>query len=184
MLNNGINLYSELLFDSFRFVWVCLNTPHALEKNTEASKEMGLEVNADKTKYMVMSRDKNGRSNTIKIDNSSFERVEQFKYLGTTETNQNSIQVENKNRLKSGNACYRLVQNILYSSLPSENIRININTNIILSVVLYGCETWSLTLREDRRLRVLENRALRKIFGLKREEGTGEWRRLHSEELY
>jgi hypothetical protein len=55
--------------------------------------------------------------------------------------------------------------------------------NIILPVVLYGCETWSLTLREERRLRVLKNRALKRIFGTKRDEVTGEWRRLHNEEL-
>ena len=52
-----------------------------------------------------------------------------------------------------------------------------------MPVVLYGCETWSLTLREDRRLRVFENRVLRRIFGLKRDEVTGEWRKLHNEEL-
>jgi hypothetical protein len=66
------------------------------------SKEIGLEVNADKTKYMVMSRDQNaGKSHSMKIDNSSFERVEEFKYLGTNLTNQNSIQEETKSRLKS-----------------------------------------------------------------------------------
>jgi len=64
-------------------------------------------VNADKTKYMVMSPDQNaGRSHNIKIDNSSFDKVEVFKYLGTTLTNQNSIQEEIKKRPKSGNACY------------------------------------------------------------------------------
>jgi hypothetical protein len=72
---------------------------HAVKKSTEAlvsaTKEIGLEVNADKTKYMVMSRDKNaGRNHSTKIDNSSFERVEEFKYLGTNLTNQNSIQEE------------------------------------------------------------------------------------------
>ena len=66
----------------------------------------------DKTKYMVMCRDQNaGRIHSIKTDNSSFERVEEFKYLGTTLTNQNSIQEEIKNRLKSGNVCYHSVQN-------------------------------------------------------------------------
>jgi len=66
-----------------------------------ASKEIGLEVNADKSKYMVMSRDQNaGQSHSMKIDNSSFERVEEFKYLGTTLTNQNSIQEEIESRLK------------------------------------------------------------------------------------
>ena len=72
-----------------------------------ATKAIGLEVNADKTKYMIMSRDQNaGRSYNMKIDNSAIERVEEFRYLGTTLTNKNSIQEEIKNRLKMGNACY------------------------------------------------------------------------------
>ena len=75
-----------------------------------ASTEIVLEVNVDKTKYMVMSRDKNaGRRHNKRIDNSSFGRVEEFKYLGTTLTNHNSIQEEIKSRLKSGNACYHLL---------------------------------------------------------------------------
>jgi hypothetical protein len=84
-----------------------------------------LEVNAKRTMYMVMSRDKNEGQN-IKINNSSFERVEQFKYLGKTLMNQNSIQEEIKSRLKSGNACYHLVQNLLSSSLLSKNTKIKI----------------------------------------------------------
>jgi len=92
-----------------------------------ASKETGLEVNVDKSKYMVMSWDQNaGQSHCTKIDNSSFERVEEFKYFGTTLTNQNSIQEEIKSRLKSGNACYHLVQNLLSSSLLSKNLKIKI----------------------------------------------------------
>jgi len=76
-----------------------------------ANKEIGLEVNADKTKYMVMSQDQNaGQSHNMKSDNSSFERVEEFKYLGTNLTNQNSIQEKTKSRLKSGNVCYHSVQ--------------------------------------------------------------------------
>ena len=62
-----------------------------------------------------------------------------------------------------------------------QNIRIEIYRTLILPVVLYGCETWSLTLREERRLRVLENRVLRRIFGPKRDELTGEWRKVHNE---
>ena len=113
---------------------------------------------------MVMSRDYNaGRRHNIKTDNSSFERVEEFKYLylGTALANQNSIQEEIKSRMKSGNACYHLVQNPLSSSLLSKNEKIKIYRTIILSVVLYGCETWSLTLQEERRLRVFENRVLK-----------------------
>jgi len=79
---------------------------------TVASKEIELEVNADKTKYMVMSRDQNaGRSHNMKTDHRSFERVEEFKYLGT---NQFSVQEEIKSKLKSRNACYHSVQNILF----------------------------------------------------------------------
>jgi hypothetical protein len=65
----------------------------------------------------------------------------------------------------------------------SNALRIRIYKTIILPVVLYGCETWSLTLREEHTLRVFENRVLRRIFGPKRDEVTGEWRKLHNEEL-
>jgi len=75
------------------------------------------------------------------------------------------------------------VQNALSSILLSKNIKIKIHRIIILSVVLYGCETWSLTLREERRLRVLENRVPRRIFGPKRDEAIGDWRKPHNEEL-
>ena len=71
----------------------------------------------------------------------------------------------------------------LSSRLLSKNLKIKIYRTIILSVVLYGCETSSLTLREERRLRVFENRMLRRVFGAKRDEVTGEWRKLHNEEL-
>ena len=125
-----------------------------------ATEETGREVNADKTKYMIMPRDQNaGRIHNMKNDNNSIERVEEFKYLGTTLTNQTSIQEEIKSRLKLGNACYYLVQYLSSSSLLSKNLKIKIYTsrNIILSIVLYGCETWSLTLREELRLGVFEN---------------------------
>jgi len=89
-----------------------------------------------------------GRSHNLKTDNSPFERVEEFKYLVKILTNQNSIQEEIKARLKSGNACYHSVQNLLSSSLLSKNLKIKIYRTIILSVILYGCETWSLTLSE------------------------------------
>jgi hypothetical protein len=73
--------------------------------------------------------------------------VEEFKYLGTTLTNQNSIQEEIKSRMKSENACYHSVQDLLSSSLLSKYENIKIDTNISFPLVLYGCDTWSLTLR-------------------------------------
>ena len=81
-------------------------------------------------------------------------------------------------RLKLGNACYYSVQNLLSSRLLSKNLKIKIYRTIILPAVLYGCETCSLTLREECRLRVL-----RRVLGPKRDEVTGEWRKLHNEEL-
>jgi len=118
----------------------------------------------------------------MKIDSRSFGMVEEFKYLGTTLTNQN-IQEEIKSRLKLGNACDHSVQNLLSSTSLSKNLKIKIYRTIILPVVMYGCATWSLTLREERGLRVFENRVLRRVFGLKRDEVTGEWRKFHNEEL-
>jgi len=103
-----------------------------------------------------MSRDQNaGRNHGIRIFNKSFEKVEQFKYLETTLGHQNSIQEEIKCRYRT----------------------------IILPVVLYRCETRSLTLMKERRLRVSENRALRRIFGPKRDEVRRERRKLNNEEL-
>jgi len=119
----------------------------------------------------------------VGIDNSTFERVEEFKYLGTTLTNQNSIAEEIKSRLRSGGVCYHSVQNLLSSRLLSKNLKIKIYRSIILAVVLYGCETWSLTLQEERKLRVFENMMLRRIFGPRRDEVMVEWRRLHDEEF-
>jgi hypothetical protein len=98
-----------------------------------ASNEIGLEVNADKTKYMVMSRDQYaGRSHSMKIGNGFFERVEKFKYLGTTLKNQNSVQEEIKSGLNSGNACYHSVHTFLSSSLQSKNLKMKMYRTIIL----------------------------------------------------
>jgi hypothetical protein len=89
------------------------------------------------------------------------------------------IQEEIKRRLNSDNACYHSVQNLLSSRLLSKNVKVRICKSIILPVVLYGCEIWSLTVREEHKLRVL-----RRIFGPKRDGVTGGWRKLHNEELH
>ncbi|KAJ4441113.1 hypothetical protein ANN_10963, partial [Periplaneta americana] len=151
----------------------------------EASKAIGLEVNPEKIKYMIMSRDQNiVRNGNIKIGDLSFEEVEKFKYLGATVTNINDTREEIKRRINMGNACCYSVEKLLSSSLLSKNLKVRIYKTVILPVVLYGCETWTLTLREEHRLRVFENKVLRKIFGAKWDEVTGEWRKLHNTELH
>jgi hypothetical protein len=134
---------------------------------------------------MLLSCHQNtGQNDNIKIADRCFENVAQFKYLGMTVTNQNLIHKEIKTRLNSCNACYHSVHNLLPSCLLSKIVKIRIYKSIILPVVLYGCETLSLTLREGHRLRVFENRVMRRIFGSKRDEVMGgDWRKLWNEEL-
>jgi hypothetical protein len=95
---------------------------------------------------MVMSRNQNeGHNHNIKINNKSSESVEEFRYLGATLTNQNSIHEESKSRLKSGNACYHLVQNLLSSRFLSKNTKIRVYRTVVLPVVLYVCVKPGLT---------------------------------------
>ncbi|KAJ4445713.1 hypothetical protein ANN_12398 [Periplaneta americana] len=168
---------------------VARENTQTIRENTEilleASKAIGLEVNPEKTKYMIMSRDQNiVRNGNIKIKDLSFEEVEKFKYLGATVTNINDTREEIKRTINMGNACYYSIENLLSSSLLSKNLKVRIYKTVILPVLLYGCETWTLTLREEHRFRVFENKVLRKIFGAKRDEVTGEWRKLHNTELH
>jgi geranylgeranyl pyrophosphate synthase len=115
---------------------------HTLKKNTEvANKEAGIDVNTDKAKYMVMFRSQNaGRNHSINIDNCFFERVEEFKYRGTTSTNQNSIQEKIKLILKSRNSCCHSVQHFLSSSLLSRCLKIKIYRTIIFPVFCIGAK--------------------------------------------
>ena len=106
---------------------------------------------------MFVYRNQNaGQSHSIKINNSSFERVEEFKFVGTTLTNQNSIQEENQSTLQSANACCHSVKYPLPSSLLFKPKKIKILRTVILSIVLYGYENWSLTLKEEHMLSVFQ----------------------------
>jgi hypothetical protein len=137
------------------------NSVNTIKENsetlTEASGDIGLEINAEKTKYMIRSRHPNsGQNQNVRITNESFENVVKFKYLRMTLTDKNDIHGEIKSRLNSRNAYSYSVQNLLSSHLMSKNLKIKIYKTVILKpVVLYGCETWSLTLGKEQRLRVL-----------------------------
>jgi hypothetical protein len=118
-------------------MWIYWEITLILLKNTETlidgSKEVGLEINIEKTKYMLLSRHQNvGWNREIKIANRLLGNVPQFKYLGTTVTDENLIQEEIKRRLNSGNACCHSVQNLLSSRLLSKNLKIRIYKTIIL----------------------------------------------------
>jgi hypothetical protein len=108
--------------------------------------------------------------------------VATFKYLGMRLTNQNDTHIEINSTLNLENTCYYAVQKLLSSHLISKNLKIKIHKTVILPVVMYGCETWSLTFREEHRLRIFENR-VRRIFGTKREVDRS-WRKLHNDELH
>jgi hypothetical protein len=134
------------------------------ETPLDASRDIGLEINAEKTNYMILSRHlDSGQNQNIRVANESFEKLAKFKYLGTTLTNQNDTHEEIKSRLNSGNACSYSVQNVFSSCLISKNIKIKIYRIVILPFVLYGCETWSVASVEEHRLRVFEKRVLKII---------------------
>jgi hypothetical protein len=106
----------------------------------EASRDIGLEINAEKTKYMIMPHHLNsGQNQNIRIANEPFENEAKLKYMGTTLTNQNDSHDEIKIILNSGNACYHSVQNLLSSCLISKNLKMKIYKAVFFSVALYGC---------------------------------------------
>jgi hypothetical protein len=158
---------------------------NTIKENTktllEASRDVGLEINAEKTKYMIVSHHPNSEQNqNIRIANESFENVEKCKYLGTILKNLNNIHDKIKSRLNSGNACYHSVHNLSSSCLISKNLKIK----RYKTVVVYGYRTWSLTLKEEYRLRVFEKQSVAEDMWTKKGGRQIVEKKLHNDELY
>jgi len=119
----------------------------------------------------------------VSIYNRTFEGEEEFKYWETTLKQEKSILEEIKSRLMSGNTCYVSVENTSPSRLLLKNLRIMIHRTIVLSVLLYGCEYWSLKLRQERKLRLFENMVLRGKYEPRRVDVTVDWSGLHNKGL-
>jgi hypothetical protein len=131
-----------------------------------------------------MSRDQNaGYSHNIRIDNSSFKRIEELN-IGKTLNKSKFYSRRNKELVEVRECLLSVATESSVFQFPIQKCKDNVCRTLILPVVLCGCDTWSLTLREERRLRVSENRVLRRIFGPRSDEVTGEWRKLRKEEIY
>jgi sorting nexin-29 len=117
---------------------------NSIKENTEslleANGDVGLEINAEKTKYMIMSRHPNSEQNQSMITNESFEKMAKFKYLGMTLTNQNDIHDEIKSKLNSGYACRYSVYNLLFSRLISRNLKIKIYKTVFFQLCCMGAK--------------------------------------------
>jgi hypothetical protein len=153
----------------------------AFNRLEKASQKMGLMINYDETKYMGTTCKPN-KEKYIRINNSDIERVNQFKYLGSFITNNNKISSEISHRINMGNTCYYGLRNILRSKLLKEDIKFKIYKTLIRPVVLYGCESWTLTTKEEERLKIFERKILRKIYGPSCVNGI--WRIKYNDELY
>jgi len=147
-----------------------------------ACDEIGLQVNIEKTKYMISRNTGNNGNRYILIKNEIIEKVNKFKYLRAYVTIKNEVTEEIKSRLVSANACFFYsVQKLLTSRLISRKLKLKIYITVILPVILYG---YKIGVADEHKLRVFENKVLRKIYVPKRDEMTGEWRRLHKEKLH
>ena len=130
-----------------------------------ASKDSGLEVNADKTKYIICRDQNAGRSHGIRKGGSSFEMVERFKYLGTNSKNQKSFQEEIKSSLNVRDCLLSVGAGSFFFQFATQKYKYYDIQKHNFACFVYGCGTWFLTLREELRLKVFENRAQRTIFG-------------------
>ncbi|CAG9832981.1 unnamed protein product [Diabrotica balteata] len=150
----------------------------------EAALDIGLKINEDKTKYMVVSKQERRRiRQNITINDHNFEVVKEFKYLGATITNDNKLEREVETRKMSGNSSFFAMQHMMKSILFSPGAKIRIYKTIIRPTVAYGSEIWAITKREVNKLLVWERKILRMIYGPCRDSVTNEWKGRYNNEL-
>ena len=154
-------------------------------KLIENAKRIGLEINTEKTEYMVVQRKVplNNQNSGLEVEGHTFKRIQQFKYLGAMLTQQNEINNEVKARIQAGNRCYFGLTKLLRSRTLSTNLKIQIYRTLIKPVVTYGSETWTLRKTDENSLTVFERKVLRKIYGPCKDVNNGEWRIRKNREL-
>lgn len=149
----------------------------------KATNGTGLQLNTDKTMYFILSRYPSN-NNVLQINNTAFTKTNEFNYLGTIVTSDNSIKIEIESRIQKANKCYYSLLTVFKSKLISRNTKLQVYKSLIIPVLTYGSETWTLTKKEENRLRVFERKILRKIFGPIRDRISDEWRLLNNNEIY
>ena len=158
------------------------NLVEALKKLVTSAEKVGLFLNEDKTKYMYSSRDKHPTGHNVNFGRFNFECVREFVYLGTQVNNNNNTGEEITRRINLANRCLFGLGSILRSKLLSRNTKLLIYKTLVLPVLMYGSEAWTLNNDEQQKLSVFERRVLRMIFGAVCINGI--WRSRYYDELY
>ena len=153
----------------------------AFKQLDEGSTNIGLSINENKTKYLASSRTRQIGERFMECNNYKFERVKDFKYLGSVITEDNNVEVDIKAKIAAGNRCYYALSQYLRSRTLSRKIKIQIYETVIKPVVLYGAETWVLTKKDEDLLSIWERKILRRIYGPVCIDG--EWRIRSNQEL-
>ena len=155
-------------------------------KLEEPAAAVGLEINQEKSKYLIVSRSKRSQhlGQNLTLGDNNFEKVQKFKYLGATITGENNATPEVNERIASGNRSLYGLYNVFKSKWITVNTKKIIYKTVTRPAVMYGSETWTLTTKNQLALETLERKILRKIYGPLRDKKTGEWRARYNQELY
>ncbi|KAI5717474.1 hypothetical protein M8J77_006391 [Diaphorina citri] len=150
----------------------------------EGTSELGLEINREKTQYMIITTEDKPKPSEVMLNNNKYKVVESFTYLGSQLNGKNIMEEEIKNRITKANRCYFSLNNIFRSKNVSQKSKIRIYQSVILPVLLYGCEVWSINKKTEQMLQTFENKILRRIYGPIRDENTGLFRIKKNREIW